>query len=80
MEMTMTLEQFLNGIRILWNIGADEYLACINKEDREYFGDESLWGQFATSPHKTFAALPDQDQRRIFALIERRNARAGIAS
>ena len=76
----MTLDQFLNGIRVLWNINAHEYLSCINKEDREYFGDAALWEKFSKAPHKTFAALPDQDQRRIFALIERRNAKAGLAA
>jgi hypothetical protein len=74
----MTLHQFLNGIRILWNINANEYLACINQEDREYFGDDKLWARFRDEPHRTFAQLPDQDQVRIFALIEQRNVRAGI--
>ena len=74
----MTLHEFLNGTRVLWNINADEYLGCINQEDREFFGDGELWGRFRDEPHKTFAGLPDQDQKRIFALIERRNAKAEI--
>jgi len=73
----MTLYQFLNGIRILWNINADEYLDCLNKEDREFFGDETLWARFRDDPHRTFSGLPEQDQERIFALIERRNTTAG---
>lgn len=76
----MTLYQFLNGIRILWNIGYDEYLACINDEDREFFGDDALWERFATEPHKTFSGLPEQDQTRIFSLIEKRNTQAGIGT
>ncbi len=76
----MSLNEFLNGIRVLWNVGADEYLSCINPEDRGYFSDEVLWRRFATEPHRTFANLPDQDQERIFALIQRRNEKAGIAS
>ena len=76
----MTLYQFLNGIRILWNIGADEFLSCINAEDREYFGDSALWKRFRDDPHKTFSGLPEQDQKRIFALIEARNTKAGIGT
>ena len=30
--------------------------------------------------HKTFAALPDQDQERVFAIIQRCNAKAGLSS
>ena len=67
----MTLYEFLNGIRILWNIDAHEYLTCINAEDREYFGEAMLWAKFRDNPHRTFAALPEQDQRRIFEIIER---------
>jgi hypothetical protein len=74
----MTLYQFLNGTRILWNIGADEYLSCINQEDRDYFGDTKLWKTFQQAPHRTFSGLPDQDQQRIFTLIERRNAKVGL--
>jgi len=76
----MTLAQFLNGLRVLWNIDADEYLACINQEDREHFGDDVLWKRFVSAPHRTFAGLPGQDQKRIFALIERRNIKAGLAA
>jgi hypothetical protein len=76
----MTLDEFLNGIRVLWNIDAEQYLACINKEDREYFGDSVLWLRFQGDPHRTFSGLPDQDQRRLFALVERRNADAGISA
>ncbi len=75
----MTIDEFLNGVRVLWNMNADEYLGCINQEDREYFGDDVLWARFRDEPHKTFAGLPDQDRERIFALIERRNTKAGIA-
>lgn len=76
----MTLYQFLNGIRILWNLSADEFLFCINQEDREFFGDKALWTRFRDDPHKTFAGLPEQDQVRIFDLIERRNTAAGIGT
>ena len=76
----MTLAEFTNGIRVLWNIDAEEYLACINQEDRDYFGDSVLWLRFQGDPHRTFSGLPDQDQRRVFALVERRNAKAGLVS
>ena len=76
----MTLAEFLNGIRVLWNIDADEYLPCINQEDREYFGDNLLWLRFAGDPQRTFSGLPSQDQQRVFALIERKNAKAGIGA
>jgi len=69
----MTLQEFLNGIRVLWNIDADQYLSCINREDREYFGDESMWCRFSDNPHRTFSALPTQDQERLFAIIQQRN-------
>lgn len=71
----MRLDEFLNGIRVLWNIDADEYLACINVEDREYYGDGPLWEAFRDRPHRTFVGLPTQDQERVFAVIEKRNAR-----
>ena len=74
----MTLRQFLNGLRVLWNLDAAEYLGCINAEDREYFGDEALWNKFVAQPHRTFSGLPDQDQERVFAVIRRRNEKAGI--
>lgn len=73
----MTMQQFLNGVRVLWNIDMAEYLACINVEDREHFGDIDLWEKFSRQPHRTFAELPDQDQRRVFAIIEKRNAKQG---
>lgn len=76
----MTLYQFLNGIRILWNIPRAQYLSCINQEDREFVGDDELWKNFARDAHKTFSGLPEQDQRRIFALIEDRNTKAGIGT
>ena len=69
----MTLEEFTNGIRVLWNIDRREYLACISEEDREYIGDDKLWEDFRTDAHRTFARLPTQDQRRVFAIIEKRN-------
>ena len=69
----MNLAQFLNGLRVLFCIDAREYLACINIEDREFFGDAELWKKFASNPHRTFCELPDQDQRRVFAIIEARN-------
>lgn len=71
----MTLQEFLNGVRVLWNIDMREYLTCINDEDREYFGDNKLWGDFAKDAHRTFANLPQQDQERVFAIIEKRNAK-----
>lgn len=76
----MMLAEFSNGLRVLWNIDAAEYLACINGEDREFFGDRALWEKFRDNPHRTFSVLPDQDQRRVFAIIEQRNAKAGIAA
>ena len=76
----MTLAEFLNGIRVLWNIDADEYLPCINQEDREYYRDVNLWSRFRSAPHMTFSGLPSQDQQRVFALIERKNAEAGIGA
>jgi hypothetical protein len=72
----MTLEEFTNGVRVLWNIDMRQYLSCINDEDREYVGDEKLWNDFSANAHKTFANLPDQDQRRVFAIIVERNAKA----
>lgn len=68
----MSLERFLNGVRVLWNIDEREYLSCINTEDREHFGDKHLSDAFFNNPHKTFVSLPDQDQRRVFAIIEKR--------
>lgn len=68
----MTLERFLNGVRVLWNIDEREYLACINAEDREHFGDKYLSDAFFGNPHRTFVSLPDQDQRRVFAIIDKR--------
>lgn len=69
----MTFEEFSNGLRVLWNINKADYLACINDEDREHYGDGALWARFATDAHKTFAGLPTQDQMRVFAIITRRN-------
>lgn len=71
----MSLDEFLNGLRVLWNINAKEYLACINHEDREFFGDKELWEKFAKDAHRTFAGLPTQDQERVFAIITERNSR-----
>lgn len=68
----MQLHQFLNGLRTLFCIDMREYLSCINTEDREHFGDRELWEKFAKNPHRTFCELPDQDQRRVFAIIEAR--------
>lgn len=76
MGARMTLEEFANGLRVLWNIDMRQYLTCINEEDREYVGDNKLWEAFRNDPHKTFANLPDQDQRRVFAIITERNAKA----
>lgn len=75
----MTLQEFLHGIRILWNIEGDEYIACINKEDREHFGDDDLMKRFLRDPQRTFVSLPDQDQKRVFAIIEKRNKEAGLS-
>lgn len=74
----MNIYQFLNGIRVLWNIDAAEYLACINPEDRAHFGDDKLWQRFQAEPHRTFSGLPSQDQERVFAIVERRNAKARL--
>ena len=68
----MSLERFFNGVRVLWNIDEHEYLACINAEDREHFGDKVLSDRFFKDPHRTVCSLPDQDQRRVFAIIEKR--------
>lgn len=72
----MNLNEFTNGLRVLWNIDMREYLNCINDEDREYIGDEKLWNAFAKEPHRTFAGLPTQDQERVFAIITARHAKA----
>ena len=76
----MTLDEFLNGVRVLWNIDRHEYLSCINGEDRKYFGEQMLWERFYKEPHRTFAALPTQDQERVFALITGRNRKAGLTA
>lgn len=68
----MKLHDFSNAVRTLWNIERPEYLACISKEDREFIGDDILWARFEIDPHRTFIALPDQDQRRVFAIVEAR--------
>jgi len=72
----MTLEEFTNGLRVLWNIDMRQYLACINEEDREYVGDNKLWEAFRTDPHRAYAGLPLQDQERVFAIITERNQKA----
>lgn len=72
----MNLRQFTNGARVLWNIEGDEYLACINKEDREFIGDTILLDRFRRDPHRAFVSLPTQDQERVFAIITERNKRA----
>lgn len=74
----MNLRQFSNGLRVLWNISSAEYLACINTDDREHFGDLVLWSRFVKDAHRTFVALPTQDQERVFAIITRRNQEAGL--
>lgn len=71
----MELQEFLNSIRILWNIDRPEYLECINDEDREFLGDQLLWERFARDPHRAFVALSTQDQERVFAIIQERNKR-----
>lgn len=69
----MTLDEYLNGLRVLWCIDAVDFLACINEDDRDYFGDDYLWNKFRQSPHRTFVELPTHDQKRIFAIIEERS-------
>lgn len=74
----MTLQEFTNGLRVLWCLSGDEYLGCINAEDREYLGDDLLLERFRRDPQKAFAHLPDQDQVRVFAIIEQKNKKAGF--
>lgn len=74
----MTLRQFSNGVRVLWNIERDEFLACINDADRRFVGDEILADAFMTDPIRTFIRLPDQDQERVFKIIERKNKEARL--
>lgn len=74
----MNLPQFSNALRVLWNIDAAEYLACINATDRGFFEGRRLWETFRDNPHRTFLALPTQDQERVFAIIEQRNKDAGL--
>ncbi len=76
--MSMTIREFMNGVKVLWNIERHEYLACINQEDREHFGDTLLMERFRRDPHRAFCALPTQDQERVFAIITERNKKAGI--
>jgi len=74
----LNLQQFLNGVRVLMCINQEEFLACINKEDRLYFGDQELSNRFFKNPHRCFCELPTQDQERLFAIIAERNAKAGL--
>ncbi len=75
----MLLSEFSNGMRVLWCLSGEEYLKCINAEDREYVGDDKLWERFCTNPHRTFVELPDQDQERLFSIIAHRNYKAGLS-
>ncbi len=76
----MTLAEFSNGLRVLLNIDAHEFLGCINAEDRLAVGDKLLWETFRDSPHRTFIRLPTQDQERLFAVIQDRNRKAGLST
>jgi len=69
----MTLQEFSKGIRfLLYSIGRDEYLSCINETDRKFIGDSLLWLRFEQDPVPTFLRLPTQDQERVFGLFARR--------
>ena len=66
---TMTIDEFSNGIRVLFNIDRDAYLPCINETDRAFIGDDHLWQRFQKDPVTTFLRLPTQDQERVFGII-----------
>lgn len=76
----MTLAQFHNGLRVLYCLSGDEFLACINDEDKEYYGADKLLEKFRANPHKYFVECPTQDAQRLFAVITKRNADAGLAA
>jgi len=62
----MSLDEFSNGIRVLWNLNRSEYLDCINETDRAFITDPVLWHRFVNDRIRTFLKLPTQDQERIF--------------
>ena len=70
----MTFPEFHNALRILMCLSGAEFLACINAEDREYFGDDKLLEKFRANPHRNFCELPTQDAERLFAIIHERNS------
>lgn len=76
----MNLAQFHNGLRVLYCLSGDEFLACINAEDKEFFGTEKLLERFRANPHRYFCECPTQDAERLFAVIIRKNAAAGLSS
>lgn len=74
-EIGMTFCDFHHGLRILICLSGEEFLSCINAEDREFFSDAVLLGRFRKNEFKTFLELPTQDAERLFAIIERKNAK-----
>lgn len=70
----MTYRDFHHALRILLCLSGEEFLSCVNAEDREFIGDDKLLERFRQNEFKTFLELPTQDSERLFALIERKNA------
>lgn len=63
----MTLREFSNGLRILWNIEQDEFVkAGCPAED---------WRRFADNPHRYFVGCPDAYQDGLWRIIEGRQPR-----
>lgn len=61
----MTRDQFLNGVRVLWNIDEHELVEAGVIDPN----DNGAWGDFHSNPHRWAAKASDETMDKLWALM-----------
>jgi len=72
----MDFHQFHNGLRVLLNIDADEFLQAtfgIDTKPADNSREWGVWTSFRDNPYRWFIRAPTDKAKAVFAIIEQRS-------
>lgn len=71
----MTKDQFLNAMRLLWNLDEHELVEAGVLDG----SDPGAWGDFVSNPHRWAARVDDETMDKLWALMRKRSQSLDLA-